>query len=76
MTIPVRMGKIPLIKASAEAIVPYRALFTPGTLARMVDFKGEREESAKLEPTIAARTDAGQHSTLDQVRGIPSWTHG
>ena len=52
MTMPVKMGKTPLIKASAEAIVPYRALLTPGTCLRMVLFSGERDDWAKLLPTV------------------------
>ena len=51
MTMPVKMGKTPLIKASAEAIVPYRALLTPGTCLRMVLFSGESDDWAKLLPT-------------------------
>lgn len=51
MTMPVKMGKTPLINASAEAIVPYRALLTPGTCLRMVLFSGERDDWAKLLPT-------------------------
>jgi hypothetical protein len=53
MTMPVKMGKTPLINASAEAIVPYRALLTPGTCLRMVLFSGERDDWAKLLPTVS-----------------------
>jgi len=44
MTIPVRIGKIPLIRASAEAIAPYLAFVTPGTSFLMVLLRGPSED--------------------------------
>lgn len=51
------IGRIPLIKLSDEAMVPYRALVTPGTCLRMVLFRGPRPDWAKLLPTMSGVPD-------------------